>query len=100
MVVLVLMIILSLGTILKMPKRYIGIAIDINKFFIPDMIKKNWKHNTYWPPVSDEIGASVPYISSKSTLTGYVRALGNYLAQYNIKLSVTLPGHFLVWRML
>ena len=74
----------------------IGVAIDINKFFIPNMIKKKTGNIIHiGSVVSDEIGASVPYISSKSTLTGYVRALGNYLAGYNIKLSAILPGAFL-----
>tara|TARA_Y100000591_G_C21836525_1_gene702877 strand:- start:224 stop:1000 length:777 start_codon:yes stop_codon:yes gene_type:complete len=73
----------------------IGIAIDINKFFIPDMIKRKSGNIIHvGSVVSDEIGASVPYISSKSTLTGYVRALGNYLANYNVKLSAILPGAF------
>lgn len=73
----------------------IGIAIDINKFFVPDMIKRK-KGNIIHvgSVVSDEVGASVPYISSKSTLTGYVRALGNYLANYNIKLTAIMPGAF------
>ena len=75
----------------------IGIAIDINKFFIPDMIK-NWNIIHIGSVVSDEIGVCSLHFF-KINLTGYVRALGNYLAQYNIKLSAILPAFF-VWRML
>ena len=85
----------SWGNFEKCLRGNIGIAIDINKFFIPLMIKKKSGNIVHiGSVVSDEIGASVPYISSKSTITGYVRALGNYLANYNVKLSAILPGTF------
>ena len=44
--------------------------------------------------VSHEANASVPYVSSKACLAGYVRTMGNYLTNYNVVLSGILPGAF------
>lgn len=76
-------------------KGNLGVSIDINNKFIPNM-KKNGFGNIIH--ISSVVGkqatASVPYVTAKSSITGYVRTMGNYLANYNIILCGVLPGAF------
>lgn len=74
----------------------LGIAVDINKKFIPKM-EKNKKGNIIHISsiVSQEATASPFYCTAKSALSGYVRSMGNYLAKMNIYLSGIVPGAFI-----
>ena len=74
----------------------IGIAIEINKTFIPMMQKKKRGNIIHVSSISGlQSNASVPYVTSKSALSGYVRTMGNYLANYNVILSGIVPGAFI-----
>ena len=44
--------------------------------------------------MSHEANASVPYVTSKASVSAYVRVMGNYLANYGITMSGILPGAF------
>ncbi len=76
-------------------KGNLGVSIDINNKFIPGMKKKGFGNIIH---VSSVVGkqatASVPYVTAKSSISGYVRTMGNYLANYNIILCGILPGAF------
>lgn len=73
----------------------IGVAIDINNAFIPMMIK-NKKGNIIHvgSVVSHEANASVPYVTSKASLSAYVRVMGNHFSKNGIIISGILPGAF------
>ncbi len=77
-------------------KGNLGVSIDINNKFIPNM-KKNGFGNIIH--ISSVVGkqatASVPYVTAKSSISGYVRVMGNYLANYNIILCGVMPGAFI-----
>lgn len=74
----------------------LGIAIDINKKFIPKM-EKNKQGNIIHisSVVSQQATASPFYCTAKSALSGYVRSMGNHLAKMNIYLSGIVPGAFI-----
>jgi|TARA_B110000902_G_C14055360_1_gene493362 3-oxoacyl-[acyl-carrier protein] reductase len=79
----------------KSLKGNLGVAIDINKIFIPMMIKKKQGNIIHvGSVVSHEANASVPYVTSKASVSAYVRVMGNYLANYGITMSGILPGAF------
>jgi 3-oxoacyl-[acyl-carrier protein] reductase len=73
----------------------LGVAVDINNFFIPKMIKKEQGNIIHvGSVVAHEANASVPYVTSKASVSAYVRVMGNYLANYGIVMSGILPGAF------
>ena len=77
----------EMSNFIKSFKGNLGVSIDINNKFIPDM-KMQGKGNIVH--VSSVIGkqatASVPYVTAKSSISGYVRTMGNILANDNIVL--------------
>jgi len=74
----------------------LGIAVDINKRFIPMMQKRNQGNIIHISSiVSQQSTASPIYCASKSAISGYIRALGNYLAKSNVFLSCIIPGAFI-----
>ena len=85
----------EMSNFIKSFKGNLGVSIDINNKFIPDM-KMQGKGNIVH--VSSVIGkqatASVPYVTAKSSISGYVRTMGNILANDNIVLCGVLPGAF------
>jgi len=85
----------SMDKYMESLKGNLGVSIDINNKFIPGM-KKNGFGNIIH--VSSVVGkqatASVPYVTAKSSISAYVRTMGNYLANYNIILCGVLPGAF------
>lgn len=81
---------------LKCINGNLGIAIDINNHFLPNMIKKK-KGNIIHigSVVGHQATASVPYVTSKASISAYVRTMGNYLANQNVILSGISPGAFI-----
>jgi len=76
-------------------KGNLGTAIEINNFFIPKMIKKKQGNIIHvGSVVTHEANASVPYVTSKASISGYVRVMGNYLSKHGVVLSGILPGAF------
>ena len=74
----------------------LGIAIDINKFFLPGMIKRKSGNIIHISSIaSQQISASPFYCTSKAALNGYIRGMGNYLANYGVFLSGIIPGAFI-----
>lgn len=76
-------------------KGNLGVAIELNNNFIPNMIKRKKGNIVHvGSVVSHEANASIPYVTSKASISGYVRSMGNYLSNYGIVLSGILPGGF------
>ena len=85
----------EMSNFMRSIKGNLGVSIDINNKFIPDM-KIQGRGNIVH--VSSVVGhqatASVPYVTAKSSISGYVRTMGNVLANNNIVLCGVLPGAF------
>ena len=74
----------------------LGIAVNINKEFIPYMKKMGGGNIIHVSSVvSQQATASPFYCSAKSALNGYIRSMGNFLAKDKIYLSGIIPGAFI-----
>ena len=86
----------DISSYMKSIKGNLGVSIDINNNFIPQM-KSHGKGNIVH--ISSVVGkqatASVPYVTAKASISGYVRTMGNTLAKDNIILCGVLPGAFI-----
>lgn len=84
------------GSFEKSLRGNLGISVDINHKFLPDMIKLQKGNIIHVSSiVSQQSTASVFYCSAKSALNGYVRSMGNQLAKDKIYLSGIIPGAFI-----
>lgn len=74
----------------------VGIAIEMNKFLIPPMIKNKWGRIIHISSIAAEAGelkgGSVAYAASKAYLNSYVKGLGRYYADKNVIFSALMPG--------
>lgn len=74
----------------------LGVAVDINKVFIPKMIEAGSGNIIHVSSVvSQQSTASPFYCAAKSAVNGYVRGMGNYLAKSKVYLSGIVPGAFI-----
>lgn len=74
----------------------LGVAVDINRAFIPKMIEDGFGNIIHISSiVSQQSTASPFYTSAKSAVNGYVRGMGNYLAKSNVYLTGIVPGAFI-----
>lgn len=68
-------------------------SIEINKFCIPKMQKKNWGRICHVSSVSAVENQGSPlYGAAKSALCAYVKSLGRFYAKNNIIITSVLPG--------
>jgi 3-oxoacyl-[acyl-carrier protein] reductase len=73
----------------------IGVAAEINRLIVPDMVKKNNGRLVHVGSIaSQEATASVGYNTVKAALAAYVRSLGRELAESGVVVSGILPGAF------
>lgn len=76
-------------------KGNIGIASELNGHLVPRMKAQGHGNIIHIGSiVSSEARASVPYNTVKAALAGYVRSLGQHLAEYGVIVSGILPGAF------
>ena len=69
------------------------VAIELNRSFIPYMIKKKWGRICHISSVSSiENQGSPSYCASKAALNAYVRSLARYVAKHNVILTSVMPG--------
>ena len=74
----------------------LGVAVDINRKFIPKMIETGSGNIIHVSSiVSQQSTASPFYSAAKSAVNGYVRGMGNYLAKSKVYLSGIVPGAFI-----
>ena len=79
----------------KCLKANLGIASELNRLFVPTMKEQGVGNIVHVGSiVAVESRASVPYNTAKAALSGYVRSLGNELADHGIIVSGILPGAF------
>jgi 3-oxoacyl-[acyl-carrier protein] reductase len=75
------------------------VTIELNNFFLPMMIKKNWGRIVNISAGSAmENNGPVPYCTIKAALAAYSRSMGRVLAAQNVVMSSVLPGVVLTER--
>jgi len=73
----------------------LGGAINLNRLFIPSMIKQEKGSVIHIGSIaSHEITGSVGYNTVKSATSAYVRTIGKEMAQYGVVITGILPGGF------
>ena len=76
-------------------KLNIGVAAEINRLILPDMIKNKCGYSVHVGSISSvEATASVGYNTVKASLAAYVRGLGRELASTGVVVTGVLPGAF------
>ena len=69
------------------------VAIELNRSFIPNMIKKKWGRICHISSISAIENQGPPaYCASKAALNAYVRSLARYVAEKNVILTSVMPG--------
>ncbi len=69
------------------------IAVELNRFLIPEMQKKKWGRVIHISSISSmENHGPVTYCSIKSALTAYSRSIGGVVAPDGVVVSAVLPG--------
>ena len=78
---------------LQLMRFNLGIAIDINRTFIPHMQSQKWGRITHISSISALENQGPPsYSAAKAALNAYVRGLARYLAADNVILTSVMPG--------
>ena len=71
----------------------LGIAIEINNYFLPKMKKLKWGRIVHISTLATSTNDGyIPYIVSKNAVEGYVRALSKETSKYNININCVSPG--------
>ena len=71
----------------------IGIAHEINKELIPNMIQNKWGRIIHVSSLAAKTAKGyVPYVSAKFALEGYVKAMSKLLSSENVIMSAIAPG--------
>ena len=71
----------------------LGIAIDINNFFLPKMRKLKWGRIVHISTLATTTNEGyIPYIVSKSAVEGYVKSLSKEISKFNININCVSPG--------
>lgn len=83
----------SASDFLRLMQFNLGVAIDINRRFIPHMQSQKWGRITHISSISALENQGPPsYSSAKAALNAYVRGLARYLAADNVILTSLMPG--------
>jgi len=70
-----------------------GLAIEMNHFLIPPMVKKGWGRVVHTSSISAVMLRGNPlYASSKAFLNAYVTTVGRSLAPLGVVMSAVMPG--------
>jgi 3-oxoacyl-[acyl-carrier protein] reductase len=96
---------LTWGQLDTLHKVNIGVAAEINRLIVPEMIKNKSGYLVHVGSISSqEATASVGYNTVKASLAAYVRSLGRELASSGVVVTGVLPGAFYApgnsWRRL
>ena len=77
----------------KVMSLNVEVAIELNRTFIPHMIKKKWGRICHISSISALENQGPPsYCAAKAALNAYVRSLARYVAKHNVILTSVMPG--------
>ncbi len=71
----------------------VGIAHELNRLFVPEMITRKWGRILHMSTLSTQThdGYS-PYISAKCALDGYVKSMSRQVSRHNVIMNSLAPG--------
>lgn len=71
----------------------VGIAHELNRLFIPDMVAGKWGRILHLSTLSTQTHEGHPaYVSAKCALDGYVRSMSRRLSKDNVIMNSLAPG--------
>ncbi len=71
----------------------LGIAIEINNYFLPKMKKLKWGRIVHISTLATTTNEGyIPYIVSKNAVEGYVKSLSKEISKFNININCVSPG--------
>lgn len=71
----------------------LGIPIDLNRIFIPQMVKKRWGRIVHLSTLATyNFKGNAAYASAKCALNAYVKSVSRQVAKENVILSAAAPG--------
>lgn len=71
----------------------LGIAIELNRIFIPSMIEKKWGRVVHLSTLSTTTYLGNPaYVAAKCALNAYVKSMSREVARHNVIVSAVAPG--------
>jgi 3-oxoacyl-[acyl-carrier protein] reductase len=70
-----------------------NLTVEINRFVIPNMIKKKWGRIINISSISALENQGPPsYCAAKAALNAYTRSLGRYISKDNVIMTTVMPG--------
>lgn len=71
----------------------VGVAHELNRLFIPEMITKKWGRILHLSTLSTQTHDGYPaYTSAKCALDGYVKSMSRQVSKHNVILNALAPG--------
>jgi len=71
----------------------LNIAVELNYYFLPYMIKKNWGRICHVSSIAGLENQGPPsYCAAKAALNAYVRSVGRYVSKNNVIMTSIMPG--------
>jgi NAD(P)-dependent dehydrogenase (short-subunit alcohol dehydrogenase family) len=71
----------------------VGIAHELNRLFIPDMVSGKWGRILHLSTLSTQTYDGNPaYVSAKCALEGYVKSMSRKMSRHNVIINVLAPG--------
>lgn len=77
----------------KVWRLNLGIALDINRAFIPSMVSKGWGRIVHLSSNATKLAIGhCPYASAKAAIEGYVRNVGKEFGSKGVVITAVRPG--------
>lgn len=71
----------------------VGISVDLNRIFVPEMIQRNYGRIVHLSTLSTSTyNGYGPYVSAKCAVDGYVKTLGRQVAKHDVVVTAVAPG--------
>lgn len=71
----------------------VGIAHDLNRLFLPDMIENRWGRVLHLSTLSTQThDGYAAYVAAKCALDGYVKSMARYVSKHNVAMNALAPG--------
>ena len=71
----------------------VGIAHDLNRIFLPDMIENRWGRVLHLSTLSTQThDGYAAYVAAKCALDGYVKSMARHVSRHNVVMNALAPG--------
>ncbi len=86
---------LSQAVLMKSIHLNLGVAAQINAFFLPKMVNRGFGRIIHIGSDASLTGQSAPaYAAAKAAINGYVKSTARFYARHNVTICAVLPGIF------